>query len=77
MKKAIGIDLGTTNCCMAVLVDGNPVIILNEEGERTTPSLVAFTNGKQRLIGLSAAAATRQSAGHHLLNKTLYGASVE
>ena len=54
MKKAIGIDLGTTNCCMAVLVDGNPVIILNEEGERTTPSLVAFTNGKQRLIGLSA-----------------------
>ena len=52
--KAIGIDLGTTNCCMAVLDGGKPVIIPNAEGERTTPSLVAFTKEGQRLIGTSA-----------------------
>lgn len=54
MSKAIGIDLGTTNCCMAVLVDGKPVIIPNAEGERTTPSVVAFNKAGQRLIGTSA-----------------------
>ena len=52
--KAIGIDLGTTNCCMAVLDGGKPVIIPNAEGERTTPSLVAFTKEGQRFIGTSA-----------------------
>lgn len=54
MSKAIGIDLGTTNCCMAVLVDGKPVIIPNAESERTTPSVVAFNKAGQRLIGTSA-----------------------
>jgi molecular chaperone DnaK len=54
MSKAIGIDLGTTNCCMAVLVDGKPVIIPNAEGERTTPSVVAFNKAGQRRIGASA-----------------------
>jgi molecular chaperone DnaK len=52
--KAIGIDLGTTNCCMAVLDGGKPVIIPNAEGKRTTQSLVAFTKEGQRLIGTSA-----------------------
>ncbi|QJC56594.1 Chaperone protein DnaK [Polaromonas vacuolata] len=54
MSKTIGIDLGTTNSCMAVLVDGQPVIIPNAEGERTTPSVVAFTKAGQRLIGTPA-----------------------
>ncbi|UOA08081.1 molecular chaperone DnaK [Methylobacter sp. S3L5C] len=54
MNKAIGIDLGTTNSCMAVLVCGKPLIIPNAEGERTTPSVVAFTQDGQRLVGLSA-----------------------
>ncbi len=54
MSKAIGIDLGTTNSCMAALVDGKPVIIPNAEGERTTPSVVAFTEEGQRLVGTSA-----------------------
>jgi len=54
MSKTIGIDLGTTNSCMAVLVDGKPVIIPNAEGERTTPSVVAFTKAGQRLIGTPA-----------------------
>lgn len=54
MNKAIGIDLGTTNSCMAVLVCGKPLIIPNAEGERTTPSVVAFTKDGQQLAGLSA-----------------------
>ncbi|WP_018402843.1 molecular chaperone DnaK [Marinobacter gelidimuriae] len=54
MSKTIGIDLGTTNSCMAVLVHGKPVIIPNAEGERTTPSVVAFTQAGQRLIGTAA-----------------------
>ena len=54
MNKAIGIDLGTTNSCVAVLVDGEPRIIPNAAGGRTTPSVVAFTKTGQRLIGRSA-----------------------
>jgi len=54
MNKTIGIDLGTTNSCMAVLVDGEPIIIPNAEGERTTPSVVAFTKEGLRLIGTPA-----------------------
>ena len=61
MSKTIGIDLGTTNCCMAVLVNGAPVIIPNAEGERTTPSVVAFTADGQRLVGASA---QRQALDH-------------
>jgi len=51
MGKTIGIDLGTTNSCMAVLEGGEPTVIENAEGARTTPSVVAFTQGGERLVG--------------------------
>jgi molecular chaperone DnaK len=51
MAKTIGIDLGTTNSCMAVLEGGEPTVIPNAEGGRTTPSVVAFTKDGQRLVG--------------------------
>ncbi len=51
MSRAIGIDLGTTNSCVAVLEGAEPVVIPNSEGSRTTPSIVAFTEGGDRLVG--------------------------
>ncbi len=51
MAKAIGIDLGTTNSVVAVVVGGEPVVIPNQEGSRTTPSVVAFTDKGERLVG--------------------------
>ncbi len=51
MSKIIGIDLGTTNSCVAVLEGGEPVVITNPEGARTTPSVVAFTKNGERLVG--------------------------
>ncbi len=51
MAKIIGIDLGTTNSCVAVLEGGEPKVIPNEEGSRTTPSVVAFTKSGERLVG--------------------------
>jgi molecular chaperone DnaK len=51
MGKTIGIDLGTTNSCMAILEGGEPTVIENAEGGRTTPSVVAFTQGGERLVG--------------------------
>src|ERR671938_1040194 len=54
MAKTIGIDLGTTNSCMAILEGGEPTVVENAEGARTTPSVVAFTEGGERLIGAPA-----------------------
>ncbi len=51
MTKIIGIDLGTTNCCVAVMEGGEPVVIANAEGARTTPSVVGFTKTGDRLVG--------------------------
>src|SRR5919201_354466 len=51
MSKVIGIDLGTTNSCVAVMEGGEPVVIPNSEGSRTTPSMVAFTDSGERLVG--------------------------
>src|ERR687886_2061372 len=51
MAKILGIDLGTTNSCMAVMEGGEPVVIPNAEGARTTPSVVAITKTGERLVG--------------------------
>lgn len=53
-RSIIGIDLGTTNSCVAVMEGSNPKVIENAEGMRTTPSIVAFTDDGQRLVGLPA-----------------------
>ncbi len=54
MAKIIGIDLGTTNSVVAVMEGGNPTVIANSEGNRTTPSVVAFTKSGERLVGITA-----------------------
>ena len=49
MSKILGIDLGTTNSCMAVIEGGEPLVLENSEGKRTTPSVVAFTKSGERI----------------------------
>src|SRR5882757_5014154 len=51
MGKAVGIDLGTTNSVVAVMEGGKPTVVINSEGSRTTPSVVAFTKTGERLVG--------------------------
>jgi molecular chaperone DnaK len=68
MAKIIGIDLGTTNSCVSVLEDGKARVIENSEGDRTTPSIVAFTKDNEVLVGQSA---KRQAVTNP--NNTLYG----
>ncbi len=67
MSKIIGIDLGTTNSCVSVIEGGEPVVIPNSEGARTTPSIVAFSKTGERLVG---AAAKRQAVTNP--KKTIY-----
>ena len=54
MSKVIGIDLGTTNSCVAIMEGGEPVVIANAEGSRTTPSMIAITESGERLVGQQA-----------------------
>jgi molecular chaperone DnaK len=54
MGKVIGIDLGTTNSCVAMMEGGDPKVLTNAEGGRTTPSVVAFTEKGERLVGMLA-----------------------
>ena len=54
MSKILGIDLGTTNSCMAIMEAGEPQVLENSEGARTTPSIVAFTKNGERLVGQAA-----------------------
>ena len=54
MSRILGIDLGTTNSCMAVMEAGKAVVLENSEGSRTTPSVVAFTKSGERVVGQAA-----------------------
>ena len=69
MSRAIGIDLGTTNSCVAVVENGEPIVIPNDEGGNTTPSVVAFTQDDERLVGQVA----RRQAGTNP-SRTIYAA---
>ena len=67
MAKVIGIDLGTTNSCVAVMEGSTPKVIENSEGARTTPSIVAFTDDGERLVGQPAKRQAVTNPGAHLL----------
>ena len=51
MSKILGIDLGTTNSCVAIMENGEPIIITNSEGKRTTPSIIGFMDNGERKVG--------------------------
>ena len=72
MSKIIGIDLGTTNSCVAVIEGGEPVVIANAEGARTTPSVVGFTKTGERLVG-QVAKRHHQPRPYHRFHQAPYG----
>jgi molecular chaperone DnaK len=77
MGKVIGIDLGTTNSCVAVMSGGDPVVIANAEGARTTPSVVAITDKGERLVGqIAKRQAITKPGEHHLLRETSHGPEI-
>ena len=74
MSKIIGIDLETTNSCVAVLEGGEPTVITNPEGGRTTPSIVGFVKQGERLVGQAAKRqANNKSPKYHFLNQKVHG----
>ncbi len=78
MAKVLGIDLGTTNSAMAVMEGGEPVVIPNAEGTRTTPSIVAVTKTGERLVGQVAKPPGDHEPGeHHLQHQALHGPRLE
>ena len=68
--QVIGIDLGTTNSVVAVMEGGEPTVITNPEGGRTTPSVVAFSGGNERLVGIQAKRQANQTAANQVANAT-------
>ena len=76
MSKVIGIDLGTTNSCVAVMDGDKPKVIENAEGQRTTPSVVAFTEDGERLIGTPAKRQAVTNPEHTYFQLTLTTLSV-
>ena len=72
MGKIIGIDLGTTNSCVAVFEGNEPVVIANSEGKRTTPSVVAFVDGGERKVG-DPAKRYYEPYTYNLLYQTFHG----
>jgi len=73
MAKVVGIDLGTTNSVVAVMEGQSPTVIANAEGNRTTPSVVAFTKTGERLVGNWQSAGSHQPRPHDLVDQAAHG----
>ena len=77
MGKIIGIDLGTTNSCVAVMEGNEPVVITNSEGKRTTPSVIGFVDGGERKVGDPAKRQAITNPTRNLISKTIIGLTHE